>query len=134
MSSSHRSSGYTNEEDIHICHVYLVVSQNPFIGKNQSRDSFWSRVESDYNNLKAELITELRAKRFLQCRMQTILTSVNKLKGYVQQVENLHPSGASDQDIDNKYNKGFKFDHVWSILKDIPKFTDDTTPPLQSPT
>ena len=32
---------------------------------------------------------------------------------------------------DKKYNKGFKFDHVWPILKDIEKFGDDhsiTTP------
>ena len=32
---------------------------------------------------------------------------------------------------DKKYNKGFKFDHVWHILKDIEKFGDDhsiTTP------
>ncbi|KAK2664864.1 hypothetical protein Ddye_003438 [Dipteronia dyeriana] len=31
MSSGHRSSGYTNEEDTHLCHVYLDVSQNPII-------------------------------------------------------------------------------------------------------
>ncbi|KAK2645892.1 hypothetical protein Ddye_021087 [Dipteronia dyeriana] len=31
MSSDHRSSGYKNEEDIHLCHVYLDVSQNPII-------------------------------------------------------------------------------------------------------
>ncbi|KAK2650959.1 hypothetical protein Ddye_018448 [Dipteronia dyeriana] len=33
---------------------------------------------------------------------------------------------------DKKYSKGFKFDHVWYILKDIPKFTNDTTPPQLS--
>ncbi|KAK2638356.1 hypothetical protein Ddye_026151 [Dipteronia dyeriana] len=142
MSSGNQSSGYTNEDDIHLCHVYLDVSQNPIIGTNQSRDQFWSRVESDYNNLKAEFITELRAKRSLQCRMQTILTSVNKLRGCVRQIENLHPNSASDQDImhrakallmqDKKYIKGFKFDHVWSILKDIPKFSNDTSLPQLS--
>ncbi|ESR54649.1 hypothetical protein CICLE_v10023655mg, partial [Citrus x clementina] len=46
---------------------------------------------------------------------------------------------------DNKYNKGFKFDHVWPILKDIERFGDDysiatpyfqrqNSPTLESPT
>ncbi|KAK2639368.1 hypothetical protein Ddye_027163, partial [Dipteronia dyeriana] len=89
-------------------------------------------VESDYNNLKPEFINEHRAKTSWQCRMQTILTSINKLRGCVRQIENLHPSYPSDQDIDKKYSKGFKFDHVWSILKDIPKFSNDTSPPQLS--
>ncbi|KAK2656403.1 hypothetical protein Ddye_009455 [Dipteronia dyeriana] len=120
----------------------MYILMFPKIGTNQSRDQFWSRVECDYNNLKTEFITELRVKRSLQCRMQTILTSVNKLNGCVRQIKNLHPSVALDQNImsrtkallmqDKKYSKRFKFDHVWSILKDIPKFTNDTTPPQLS--
>ncbi|KAH9751355.1 NAM-associated domain-containing protein [Citrus sinensis] len=68
--------------------------------------------------------------------MQSILAAIGKLRGCVRQIENQNPSGASEQDIvlltqDKKYNKGFKFDHVWHILKDIEKFGDDhsiTTP------
>ncbi|XP_020259093.1 uncharacterized protein LOC109835533 [Asparagus officinalis] len=56
--------------------------------------------------------------------MQTLLTAIGKMRGCVNQVENLNPSGASEQDIDKNYKKGFKFDHVWPILKDIEKFTD----------
>ncbi|KAK2663929.1 hypothetical protein Ddye_002503 [Dipteronia dyeriana] len=37
---------------------------------------------------------------------------------------------------DAKYKHGFKFNHVWSILKDIQKFTDNetTTSPFQRET
>ncbi|KAL5566406.1 hypothetical protein UlMin_029570 [Ulmus minor] len=100
MASQHRSSSYTNEEDLHLCHVYLDISQNSIVGINQSKDEFWAIIEYDYNNSQLEFtITQPRPKRLLQCRVQVILTAVGKLRGCVQQVENLNPSGASEQDI-----------------------------------
>ncbi|GAY62248.1 hypothetical protein CUMW_216260 [Citrus unshiu] len=67
--------------------------------------------------------------------MQSILAAISKLRGCVRQIENLNPSSAFEQDIlnrakvllaqDKNYNKGFKFDHIWPILKDIEKFGDD---------
>ena len=104
MASQHRSSSYTNEEDLHLCHVYLDISQNPIVGINQSKDQFWARIEYDYNNPQSEFtITQSRPKRSLQCRMQVILTAVGKLRGCIRQVENLNPSGASEQDIVSIY-------------------------------
>ncbi|KAK3193403.1 hypothetical protein Dsin_024713, partial [Dipteronia sinensis] len=60
---------------------------------------FWSRVETDYNNTKPENIGEPRGKRSLQCRMQTILNAVGKLRGCIRQMKSLNPSGASEVDI-----------------------------------
>ncbi|ESR47163.1 hypothetical protein CICLE_v10003950mg [Citrus x clementina] len=67
--------------------------------------------------------------------MQSILATIGKLRGCIRQIENQNPRGASEQEIlnrakvllaqDKKYNKWFKFDHVWPILKDIEKFGDD---------
>ena len=99
MASSARSSGYTNEEDLHLCHVYLDISQNPIIGIYQSRDQFWTRVQESYNNTMPEGVTQARSKRSLQTRMQTILSATNKLRGCIRQIEYLNPSGASEQDI-----------------------------------
>ncbi|KAL5551478.1 hypothetical protein UlMin_001654 [Ulmus minor] len=100
MASQHRSSLYINEEDLHLCCVYLDISQNPIVGINQSKDQFWGRIEHDYNNSQSEFtITQSRPKRSLQCRMQVILTMVDKLRGCIRQVENLNPSGALEQDI-----------------------------------
>ena len=104
MALQNRNASYRNEEDLHICHVYLDISQNPIIGINQSKDQFWSRIKYDYNNSQSEFtITQPRAKRSLQCRMQVILTTVSKLRGCIRQVENLNPSGASEQDIVSIY-------------------------------
>ncbi|KAK3218387.1 hypothetical protein Dsin_012357, partial [Dipteronia sinensis] len=81
--------------------------------------------------------TQLLGKRSLQCRMQTILTAIGKLQGYLRQIESLNPSGASEQDIIirvkilltqyKNYKKGFKFEHVWPILKDIQRFKDNAS-------
>ncbi|KAG8657697.1 hypothetical protein MANES_03G086209v8 [Manihot esculenta] len=77
---------------------------------------------------------ESRNPRSLQCRLQVIEKAIRKLNGCYRQVENLHPSGASEQDLlnqaktllmqDPSYKKGFKFDHVWSMMKDTEKFKD----------
>ncbi|KAK6164230.1 hypothetical protein DH2020_001094 [Rehmannia glutinosa] len=134
MASRSRSASYNRNEDIHLCLVYLDISQNPIIGINQSKDQFWSRVEESYNSTKPYTIVQERSKRSLQCRMQVILQVVSKFRGCVRQIENLNPSGALEQDIltramellaqNKNYKKGFKFDHVWPILKDIEKFAD----------
>ncbi|XP_062104702.1 uncharacterized protein LOC133815975 [Humulus lupulus] len=67
--------------------------------------------------------------------MTTIIGAVAKLRGCINQIQNKNPSGASQEDILNqakmllaqekKYSRGFKFDHVWPILKHIQKFTSD---------
>ncbi|XP_019162763.1 PREDICTED: uncharacterized protein LOC109159170 [Ipomoea nil] len=72
----------------------------------------------------------------LQTRMQNIMAALSKLRGCICQIENMNPSGASEQDIldrakdllsqDVKFQNGFRFDHVWPILKDLEKFS--TTP------
>ncbi|KAL2529861.1 hypothetical protein Fot_22462 [Forsythia ovata] len=67
--------------------------------------------------------------------MSIIITVVGKLRGCIRQVEYSYPSGASEQDIlnraktllaqEDKFKKGFKFDHVWFLLKDTEKFEHD---------
>ncbi|XP_042425914.1 uncharacterized protein LOC122013753 [Zingiber officinale] len=64
-----------------------------------------------------------------------MIAAVSKLKGYIRQIEELNPSGASKEDIMNRaqmllvqdpnYSKGFKFRHVWSILQGVEKFNSD---------
>ncbi|XP_024962298.1 uncharacterized protein LOC112502580 [Cynara cardunculus var. scolymus] len=72
------------------------------------------------------------------------------MRGCINQVEMRNPSGASEQDImneakellklDGSYKKGFKFDHVWKILKDSESLSNVTAStqyqrqsPYQSP-
>lgn len=97
-----RSKSYSIEEDMHLCHVYLDVSQDPIIGINQKGDQFWNRVYIEYE--KSEIFhSQPRPKRSLQTRMTTILSAVSKLRGCVNQIENKNPSGASEQDIVSIY-------------------------------
>ncbi|XP_073153333.1 uncharacterized protein [Henckelia pumila] len=140
MDSSIRSTNYAIEEDKLLCHVYLDVSQNPIIGINQSKEQFWSRIEEAYNVGKSERMQE-RNKRSMQCRMQVILRAVRKLCGCVSIIEKLNPSGASEEDIlnrakdlmmqDKNFTKGFKFDHVWPILKEMEKFSAEDSAPKE---
>ena len=63
-----RSSGYTITEDVLLCQVFLDISQDPIIGRNQSRDAFWSRVEDIYNELRDQHF-EVRTSRSISSRM-----------------------------------------------------------------
>ena len=94
-----RSASYSTEEDRSLCHVFLDVSQNPIIGINQSSLQFWSRIEVEYHKLLQVHITNVRPRRSLQTRMQTIMVAIGKLRGCVRQIEKLNPNGASEQDI-----------------------------------
>ena len=93
-----RSSGYSNGEDIILCQAYLEVSQVPITGRFQNADRFWARVEENYNVARPSNL-ENRNSSSLRSRMQNINAAVKKLKACINQVENMHPSGASDADI-----------------------------------
>ncbi|KAL1216079.1 hypothetical protein V5N11_012817 [Cardamine amara subsp. amara] len=116
--------------------MYLDVSQNSVIGINKSGDQFWGRVKTEFDK-STVACTKKRPRRSLQTRMSTILTACFKLRGYINQIENKNPSGASQEDIVNQakmlvtqeanYSEGFKFDHVWHILKGIEKLSNKQT-------
>ncbi|XP_062118738.1 glutathione S-transferase T3-like [Humulus lupulus] len=108
--SSSRIASYSLEEDMHLCHVYIDISQDPIIGRNQSGNSFWARVESEYHK-NEKFSNQPRPRRSLQTRMTTIIGALNQAKMLLAQ--------------EKKYSRGFKFDHVWPILKHIQKFTSD---------
>ncbi|XP_075473396.1 uncharacterized protein LOC142504408 [Primulina tabacum] len=139
MESIFRTTNYAIEEDKLLCHVYLDVSQNPIIGINQSKERFWSRIEEAFNAGKSNNM-QVHNIRSLQCRMQVILLVVRKLCGCVSIIENLKLSGASEEDILNmakdlmmqekNFTKGFKFDYVWPIMKDIKKFSANDSVPI----
>ena len=53
--------------------------------------------------IKLEFTTQVRPRRSLQKRMQSILVAIGKLRGCVRQIENQNPSGAFEQDIVSLY-------------------------------
>ena len=98
--TSSRGPTYTVQEDMHLCHIYLDISQNPIIGISQKKDQFWARIEADYHS---NGIHKVRPRRSLESRTATILKAVSKLRGCVNQIENKNLSGASEQDIVSIY-------------------------------
>ena len=85
-----RSSGYTISEDVLLCQVYLDISQDPIMGRYQSANEIWSRVELKYNELRQQHL-EYRNMRSVHSRMDTIIAEVRRLNGCLKQVENLNP-------------------------------------------
>ncbi|XP_050238084.1 uncharacterized protein LOC126687568 [Mercurialis annua] len=128
-----RTSGYGVHEDIRLCEVYMEISQDSIRGVQQSSTSFWNRVEEAYNKDKNENWEE-RNVRSVGARVRTIEKAIRKLNGCMRQIEAMNPSGVSNEDIlaqakillmqDPSYSKGFKFDHVWNIMKDFEKFNN----------
>ncbi|KAH6768746.1 hypothetical protein C2S51_014082 [Perilla frutescens var. frutescens] len=124
-----RTSNFNPTEDKHLCRVYLDVSQDGIASNNQSKERFWSRITDNYHSQRSSPHIADRTQKSLQCCMQVMLKEVKKFNGCVQQIELLNPSGANEQTILDRANEqlmmhegyagGFKFQHVWSILKNF---------------
>lgn len=97
-----RAFDYSVPEEVLLCEVYMKISQDPITGVHQSADYFRSQVGDKYNN-KRNKDWEERSKHFMQARIQAIEKAVRKLNGCIKQVENMHPSGASSEDIVSIY-------------------------------
>ncbi|KAL8530845.1 hypothetical protein ACS0TY_007758 [Phlomoides rotata] len=110
--------------------MWLDVSQDPAVGNNQSKAQFWQCIIEDYTSKKPSSNMSDRNIRPVQCRMQLIHKDCKKFNGCLRQIELMHPSGANEQIIISNvylcnmqpqmkgYEYGFKFDHVWPILKE----------------
>lgn len=77
-----RKSGFTFNEDIALREAYLDISQDPIKGRSQNTDVLHSS-----------------GWRSVQKRMAYITKDVKKSNGCLKQVQNLNPSGASEEDI-----------------------------------
>ncbi|XP_062104521.1 uncharacterized protein LOC133815729 [Humulus lupulus] len=118
--SSSRTASYSLEEDMHLCHVYIDIFQDPIIGRNQSGNSFWARVESEYHK-NEKFSNQPRPRRSLQTRMTTIIGAVAKLRGFINQIQNKNPSGASQEDI--KFTSDDNINGPSRFQQDGPNFT-----------
>ncbi|KAI0500750.1 hypothetical protein KFK09_018966 [Dendrobium nobile] len=118
--------------DIFIRHLFYIRGWR-FSWNLTWSNNFWSRVEEEYNNSKIQN-WEVRSKRSVQSRIQTIEKATRKMHACIRQIENRHISGASNEDIldqarllfaqDEKFKAGWKFEHVWNIIKNFEKFQD----------
>ncbi|KAG8364589.1 hypothetical protein BUALT_Bualt18G0013000 [Buddleja alternifolia] len=80
---------------------------------------------------------EDRSLKSLESHFKANEKGVQKLIQCIKKVELFNPSGASEQNIfqraklmfveDAQFKVGFKFAHVWNILKNVEKFLDNNT-------
>ncbi|CAA0820750.1 Unknown protein [Striga hermonthica] len=108
----------------------MEISQDPVVGVNQIRAQFWDRVTNEYNSKKPNPMWPDRPQRSIQCRTGIINTAVKLFKSCVQQIENAYISGASEHDVmerakilfmqdpKNRTSQPFKYERVWTIMKD----------------
>ena len=98
----------------------MKISQDPIVGVYQSSDRFWSRIEQSFNEEKLEH-WEVRTKRSMQARIQTIEKATKRLHACIKVVENMHQSGASNKNIVSihiLYNVFFVFHFIIYIKLD----------------
>ncbi|KAG8363448.1 hypothetical protein BUALT_Bualt19G0023600 [Buddleja alternifolia] len=109
---SSRSTNYRVDEDILLCQLFFDISQDPITGINQTKSRLWNRVTQLYNETKDASMEE-RSFRSLETWFKTIELGLQRAK--LMFVE------------DVKFKAGFKFDHVWNMLKNFEKFLDSDT-------
>ncbi|KAG6428154.1 hypothetical protein SASPL_112403 [Salvia splendens] len=130
-----RKESYTENEDILLCKIYMEISQDPSIGPSQSAQRFWQRVEDGFNQAKERYPTwPERTQRSMQARIQAIEKATKIFHGYIRAAEARNRSGASNADImneamqmlktDSKYKAGWRFSHVWEMIKNFENFKD----------
>ncbi|KAG6399834.1 hypothetical protein SASPL_141319 [Salvia splendens] len=130
-----RQESYTENEDILLCKVYMEISQDPSIGTSQSAQGFWQHVEDGFNQAEERDLTwPERTQRYMQACIQAIEKATKKFHGCIRAAEARNRSGASNADImneamqmlktDSKYKSGWKFSHVWEMIKNFEKFKD----------
>ena len=127
-----KKSTYTKwdvQEEIILAQAWETISDDSSIGNNQSRMAFWDRVREYYNTYRPAGTTE-RTTIQVKNHHGQMLRETNKFVQKFNNERNQRRSGESDDDIYARTlalyaateNKPFRYDHVWRIVKDSPRF------------
>jgi hypothetical protein len=77
-------ANFTSEEDMWVCHAWLVVSCDPIVNTGQKRQGFWNRITEAYNSRRG-LMPE-RSTKPLMSRWDSIKTQCSTFSGYMTDV------------------------------------------------
>ncbi|XP_062188911.1 glutathione S-transferase T3-like [Phragmites australis] len=119
---------WTDEEDELLVSAWLNVSQDPVVGTDQSRETYWGRIAKYFNTYKKESMM-LRTEKALINHMKLITDAVTKFTVHYRKVEQLNPSGTNERDkmarACSAYKaiegKPFAYTHCWVLLAEHPK-------------
>ncbi|XP_062217669.1 glutathione S-transferase T2-like [Phragmites australis] len=120
---------WTDKEDELFVSAWLNVSQDPVVGTDQSKETYWGRITKYFNTYrKPSMMT--RSDKALINHMKLITDAVTKFTVHYRKVEQLNPSGTNERDkmaractaykaIEGKL---FAYTYCWVMLADHPKW------------
>ena len=107
------------------------MSQDPICGNGQRNTTFWERITTHFNRVKARGSPN-RPSRSLETKWGSIKHDVAKFCGAYKQVLDCRESGTSMEDVleraleyyRDKHPKqqGFTFLHCWTLLREVPRW------------
>ncbi|XP_062206315.1 glutathione S-transferase T3-like [Phragmites australis] len=121
---------WTDKEDELLVSVWLNVSQDPVVGTDQSRETYWGRIAKYFNTYKKESMMP-RTEKALINHMKLIMDAVTKFTVHYGALHlQLNPSGTNERDkmarACSAYKaiegKPFAYTHCWVLLAEHPKW------------
>jgi hypothetical protein len=91
-----RNKNFNRVEDEVLCQAWLAVSKDPIHGANQSRTTFWGKIEVCYEEHNKSGIS--RSESSLLHRFLAIQASVNKFCAYYDAILRRNQSGTTALD------------------------------------
>ncbi|XP_057443891.1 glutathione S-transferase T2-like [Lotus japonicus] len=127
---------WCENDDIILLQTWLNISKDSVTGTDQKAETFWRRIEHQYNKYRKVGSPERQWSQ-LKSRFHTLSKAVSTFVGCYKKVTNPPKSGYSERDIMadacSLYNamektKTFNFEHAWRVLKDEPKWKGEAMP------
>uniref|UniRef100_A0A8I7BDV2 Myb/SANT-like domain-containing protein n=1 Tax=Hordeum vulgare subsp. vulgare TaxID=112509 RepID=A0A8I7BDV2_HORVV len=91
-----RAGNYTTDENIFLCHAWLVVSMDATVGGDQSRDTYWDRMKEHFDTHNKSGIE--RTNRSLRSRWSTINKGWQRWATTTKSVDTINPRSTNARD------------------------------------
>ncbi|KAL8257938.1 hypothetical protein R6Q59_029979 [Mikania micrantha] len=98
---------WPQSDEVLLTQAMILISENPIIGNNQTRDAYWNKIETYYNNAPPMVKSHYRTG-WLDDQ-------------YLVEARLLHIN-----DPANKTSAPFTYEHVWNVVKDHGKYNSAT--------
>ncbi|XP_062191226.1 glutathione S-transferase T3-like [Phragmites australis] len=88
---------WTDDEDELLVSTWLNVSQDPVVGTDQTKETYWGRIAKYFNTYRKPNMMPKSDKALIN-HMKLITDAVSKFAVHVRKVEQLNPSGTNERD------------------------------------
>lgn len=115
-----RATNFSTEEDLLLVSSWRNIGMDPIQGSNQTHQTYWERIAAFYD--KHKTFSSDRTANSLSHRWSIINSSVYKIVGYYNQVQEKNQSGLNEQDkvrnamtmYSTFQKKTFQLIHCWT--------------------